>query len=234
VVFLDNDVRVCTDWLDEFLKCAIEEKADVVGPLLMEKYPGVYRVHSALGEVCLLKSNGVTTLVTKSHPYRVSLKQFYALKIPRQSTELVELHCVLIRSQVLRELGGFDEKIYNTRIHVDFCMNLNNRGKKIYFEPKSRSTFVYPIPLPEEDLAFFNFRWNLNSYLDTVNYFTSKWNVKISDQHLDYFNYYRTWILKLRSPLNRFLLLYWVEPMRTKYLAIIKLLKKTKRNLLKT
>ena len=74
-------------------------------------------------------------------------------------TELVEFHCVLIRTDILARIGPLDEEILNDPHHVDFCMMVREAGGSIYLEPAAVVTQIAPPPVQWSDLAFFLQRW---------------------------------------------------------------------------
>lgn len=162
VVFIDNDVVVTPGWLQPLVDCAEKTGADIVSPLICQGHPIHEIVHCA-GGTC-----GVKEISFKGekerHLYEHIAKQGRKVadirpKLARSKTGLAEFHCMLIRSDTLRRFGPLDEKIMNTREHVDFCMIVNEAGGSVYLEPDSLVTYLHDTPLQRSDVPYFMLRW---------------------------------------------------------------------------
>ena len=105
VVFIDNDVIVAPDWLPPLVECADATGAAVVGPLNFENRPLHQEVHFAGGNARIISTNDNGRerhrLVDRIHKVRVPSSP--------EPTEAAEFHCMLVRTDVFRRLGGLDE-----------------------------------------------------------------------------------------------------------------------------
>lgn len=159
VAFVDNDLIVTEGWLDQLLTCAKETGSPVVGPLYFEGDPGKRVVHMAGGDYELSGEAGRRNFSTV-HRFQGERLEDVATAIVREPVDFVEFHCMLVDSDVLRELGGLDERLLSTREHLDLCLAAADAGHKVYLEPNSRVTYLTPPPVDLGDVPFFLRRWS--------------------------------------------------------------------------
>ncbi len=159
VVFLDNDVLVAPGWLETLVRCAEETGADLVGPLYMVGEPPGDFVHMAGGTVRIEEAGG-RRHIAESHLYAGRKLPDIPVALERQQTELLEYHCLLARTEVLRALGPLDERYLSTSEHIDLCLAVRARGGTVYLEPAARISYVPPKTLEPADLPFFRLRWS--------------------------------------------------------------------------
>ena len=81
---------------------------------------------------------------------------------------------MLVRTEVLRRLGGLDENLLSTRENVDFCLALRQLGERVYAEPRSKITYLAPAPLRLSDVPFFALRWSDRWDLSSFHYLRDK------------------------------------------------------------
>jgi hypothetical protein len=180
VVSLDNDVLVTPDAVEALVRCAEETGASVVGPVTCIGEPECETVHSAGGLAHIDERQGRRRLVHQNHFDHARLENV-RLALRRMPTELVEFHCVLIRTEILARIGPLDEGILNDPHHVDFCMMVREAGGSIYLEPAAVVTQIAPPPVQWSDLAFFLQRWNEPATRRSLRHFTRKWRLPQDD-----------------------------------------------------
>ncbi len=181
VVSLDNDVLVTPGWLETLVRCAEETGASVVGPITCIREPECQIVHSAGGLAHIAEQGGRRRLVHENHFESARLEDVRPA-LRRVPTELVEFHCMLIRTDVFRRIGPMDEGILNDPHHVDFCMMVREAGGgSIYLEPGAAVTQLAPPPVPWSDLPFFLQRWNEVATRRSLSHFTRKWRLQQDD-----------------------------------------------------
>jgi len=177
VVFVDNDVVVSPGWLEALLECAEETEASVVGPLMCQHEPLHEEIHFAGGESHIFMDvNNRRRLREKMYKQG---HQVHELRdtLKRHQTELAEFHCVLCRMEIFNRLGSLDEKMLNTKEHLDFCMSVCEAGGTVYFEPASLVTYVPGPPLKWSDLHYYMLRWSNAWTLNSLHHFRDKWNL---------------------------------------------------------
>jgi hypothetical protein len=183
VVFLENDVLVRPGWLEALLACAEDTGAAAVGPLYLENRLGQETVHMAGGLNRVEEASGARRCIER-HRFPGRLAADVAHELRREPTELIEFHCVLMRTAVLRALGGLDEGVKNTAEHVDFCLTARGAGHELYLDPASVIVYVQPPPFVLYDLPFFCTRWSDAWSRQTVAYLGQKWRLDPDDPFL--------------------------------------------------
>lgn len=189
LLFIDNDMVCAEGWLEPLLKAADETGADIVTPLICQGSPLHTYVHQATGTFTHDKAAFFGT----PHGQRelIDVQGYLGKKLEdvrhelhRVETDVCEFHCILVRRSMLEKIGYFDEEMYATRDHIEFCMSVLNSGGKILFEPDSIVTYVFPAsntPLTLEDLDFFLLRWSPQWQLHSLAHLQSKWGLRDSD-----------------------------------------------------
>lgn len=184
VVFLDNDVMIAPNAIEALVRCAEETGAAVVGPVTCIGEPECEVVHSAGGLAHIDEQQGHRRLVHENHFEHARLEDVRP-ELRRIPTELVEFHCVLIRTEMLARIGRLDEAILNDPHHVDFCMMARGVGGRIYLEPTALVTQIAPPPVRWPDLPFFLQRWNGPATRRSLRHFTRKWRLPADDPSVE-------------------------------------------------
>jgi GT2 family glycosyltransferase len=173
MVFIDNDVVVAPGWLPPLIACADRTGAAIVSPLNFELKPLHTIVHFAGGKahVDVIEKNG---LIERHIVDKIVKKNF-----PREAapTECAEFHCMLVRTDAYRAVGGLDERLLSTRENLDFCMALREAGHAIWFEPASRITYLPPVKMHLADIPYFALRWSDAWDLASFRHFQKKWRL---------------------------------------------------------
>lgn len=216
VVFTDNDLHVWPGWLERLVACAEETGAGLVAPLYHQGVPGAERIHMAGGEAAIEEREGRRYL-RESH-YLSAAPTDEAASLHRGPTSLIEFHCVLARTEVLRQMGGLDARLLSTPEHVDLCLAVQAAGGGIYLEPEAKVTYVGPGPLSWYDLPYFLLRWSDQWTQSSLQHFRAKWHLAEDDafirDHAAWMrNYRRSVTYKWRSPLRRILGQRAAEPL---------------------
>jgi GT2 family glycosyltransferase len=180
VAFVDNDVIVSPRWLEALVTCAEETGASVVGPLTCQYEPVHDIIHCAGGEGGITEQKrGDKTrraIVDKIHDQGQLVKDRRP-SYQRCETGVAEFHCNLVRTDLLKEIGGLDERLYNTKEHIDFCISVRNAGGTIYFEPDSLVTYLGATELKWYDMSFYMLRWSDAWELNSLKHLREKWNL---------------------------------------------------------
>jgi GT2 family glycosyltransferase len=178
VVFIDNDVEVTSGWLNALVQCAEGTNASIVGPLYFIGDVDSQIIHMAGGEAHIKELQNGKKILFERHRY--AGKPLAEVSIPQKAelTDVMEFHCMLVRTEVFEKVGFLDEGLLNTREHVDFCLTVSQAGGSIYFEPKSVITYVPPSQLELSDLPFFALRWGEHWTHISWQHLQRKWNVE--------------------------------------------------------
>lgn len=177
LVFIDNDVMVSEGWLEKLIFCAEETGCAITGPLTCQYEPVHKEIHFAGGEAhTFVDIKGRKRLREKMYKQGHPVEKIIP-NLQRTETELCEFHCMLVRTDIFEKTGYLDEKILNTKEHLDFCMTVRQLGEKVYFEPESIITYVPGIQPQLSDLAFYMLRWSDDWELSSLNRLKEKWNL---------------------------------------------------------
>lgn len=189
VVFVDNDVLYSKGWLDALIRCADETGAAVVAPLTCHAIPEHTTIHHAGGDYTdpdrmdafFQENDGEgRPFVEIMHGHNDKVADWQD-RLERKETGFCEFHCVMARRSIFDRIGPLDEGMLSTKEHIDFSMSVRAVGEKVWFEPSSVVTYVFPSrarPLEAADWPFFALRWSDRYGRLSLEHFLKKWNLK--------------------------------------------------------
>ena len=176
VVFLDNDVSVAPGWLESMIACADETGAGIVCPVYLIGEPGTAkRIHMAGGRLTAIK-DAAGTLMREESLLKDQDLTLVASTLRRQKCDFAEYHCVLMRTEVAKLPGLFDERIVCVHEHIDTALTARGAGYAVYFEPRAQVTYVAHA-LRLSDLPLFRARWDPAAVDSSLKAFSAKWGV---------------------------------------------------------
>jgi GT2 family glycosyltransferase len=179
VVFVDDDLVPQPGWLDALLACAEETGAAAVAPLY---FYGDYTdqcVHMAGGDTRVEDDGGVRRYV-EEHRFSNTPLALIDEPIVRMQTEQLELHCLLVRTDVLRRVGPFDEGLRTQFEHSDLCMRIRREGGTTWLEPAAHVAYLVT-PATLSDLPYYVLRWSRPWNEATGRQFTANWQLSPDD-----------------------------------------------------
>jgi GT2 family glycosyltransferase len=174
--FVDNDVLFAPGWLAALERCAEEEGADIVTPLICLGKPVHFMVHHAGGLATIIERDG-RRLFREQHNLNGKPVAEVRDKLVRGPTEMFEFHCVLIRKDVFDRFGPMDEHLMGTHEHLDLSMKVRDAGGRIFFEPDAVVTYL-PKALSARELPFFMLRWSEAWSTYTLDHFFKTWKAE--------------------------------------------------------
>lgn len=180
VVFLDNDVLVTAGWLNALVRCAEETHADLVGPLYCVGERELETVHMA-GGIARIETHDGRRVLREEHRWAGRRLSEVRRELRREPTELLEFHCMLVRSDVFDRVGPLDTNLLCSLEHIDLCLAVRQVGGTAYFEPEAAVTYVPPPPLLRSDAAYFARRWSEAWNRATRRHFRKKWALGADD-----------------------------------------------------
>jgi len=128
LLFLNNDTEALPGWLPPLVR-TLERMPDVamVGSKLL--FPDGTLQHAGV-------------VVAYAAPLPISPFHAYYRKPPGVSTQPLEVNavtaaCMLVRAEVFRALGAFDEGYRNGYEDVDLCLKVREAGHRIVYTPES-------------------------------------------------------------------------------------------------
>jgi GT2 family glycosyltransferase len=181
VALVDNDTLVDTGWLESLERCLRETGAAIVMPVVLEQSNGRQKVHYAGGDCHVAVDDGHRRLVD-FNPY-IGKGLAVLDELGRRPTENVELHCALARTDAVRAVGEFDERVIGVRDDSDFALRLHEHGHESWIEPTTRVVYPYPKRFRFGDRAYFLTRWSDAWSEPGFRHFNSKW--ELDDDSLD-------------------------------------------------
>lgn len=193
VLFVDNDVLLASDCWQHLLDCAETTGAWLVAPLYLQRHRGEC-IHMAGGELSVDVRPSGRYLIERHHLSAAPLSS--AAILHRAPTDLVELHCLLARTDALRRLGGLDPHLICTAEHIDVSLATAAAGGAIYLEPSARVTILGPDPVQWSDLPYFLLRWSDRWAKASLDRLRDKWGLAADDPYL---RDHRDWIENRRT-----------------------------------
>jgi GT2 family glycosyltransferase len=156
--FLDNDSFVEDGWLTGLEQCADETGAALVAAAVLWGRRDHWEIHYA-GGTCRIVSDGAARRLeehnTHMHEPVGALKE-----LTRAPTEYVEAHCMLVRVDMLRRVGPFDEELVAAREHSTLSLRVTELGGEIWLEPSVVVRYPWPKRNTISDYRFYLPRWS--------------------------------------------------------------------------
>lgn len=176
MVFIDNDVIVAPGWLQPLIACAEATEAAICSPLNYESRPVFSEIHFAGGDahVEAVDVDGRTERHIVDNIFKDNVSENFV-------TECAEFHCMMVRTDVFRSLGGLDEHMLSTRENLDFCMAVRDNGYEIYLVPDSKITYLPPLHMKLSDVPYFSLRWSDDFDLKSFHHLIDKWTLTEDD-----------------------------------------------------
>lgn len=185
VVFVDNDIVVEPGWLEALVTCADETGAALVGPLYLEGGSLDARIHMA-GGIAHIEGRERDRHLKEGHFHSHASRAGVAGQLTRTPTELLEFHCLLVRTDVFHSLGRLDTRLLSVHEHVDLCLNVRAAGWSVYMEPASVVRYSFEGRLRPSDLPYIALRWSDDWTARTLEAFRQKWAISANDPSLGY------------------------------------------------
>jgi GT2 family glycosyltransferase len=199
-VIIDNDVVVTPGWLEPLVRCADETSAWAVNPMHAEEDG---RVHAA-GAFLRIDETPSGRVLTELHRQLGEPLSAVRTSFVREQCDLLEYHCMLVRTEAFRRCGALDPRIVGTRDPMDACLSMRAAGGTLWFEPASTVVFVQPPPMAWSDYPYFLLRWSEAWTEGTLAYFERKWGARPQPLHYEFLRKQRRIALyRVRRPLER-------------------------------
>lgn len=187
VAMVDNDVYLKPGWLEALYRCAQEEQAEAVVPLVTVGGPQSDIIHVSSGESGIKRnSKGASYFHNKQ-----DWEWYKVTEVPeplvRRQTELLENHCVLAHTEVIRAFGGFDDNQCNMVNNIDLSMLFMSQKAKTMFEPEAQVVYLLgpDVPTTWSDLPYWYLSWSEKWTRQYFKLMANKYQVDLdlSDDH---------------------------------------------------
>lgn len=183
VAFVENDLIFRDGWLRHLLACADETGADLVGPLIYIGERGFRKIHFAGVNVRVEEGAAGLRLVESHRFLGQNITPEIARQLVREPSEMLELHCMLVRRSIFGRIGPFDEGLRSMNEHLDFCMVVRQSGGVVMFEPDAVVNHLLPrqFPFDLQSLPFLFERWSTSNNVASAEHFRTKWKLAPGD-----------------------------------------------------
>ena len=172
VCFLNDDTEVIgSEWLSAMVGHILQDRVGAVGAMLF--YPDDRIQHAGV----VLGAGGVA-----AHNYggrRRGISGYHDRALIDQDVSCVTAACMLVRSDVFLNVGGYEEALAVAFNDVDLCLRLSDAGWRIVWTPSAELYHRESVSLGRHDVGEreeeWKFAWNL---------MRSRWREQlVSDPH---------------------------------------------------
>lgn len=161
VVYADNDIKHDEGWLEALVRTADENNAGAVCPVsLLGPLPRRIIHHAGSKIDAYVDENGLNRISSLHRLEGVPLNEARDSNwngIPMENDEF-EYHCALIRTSVMREIGGHDERQTHYD-HLNDSLRIKAAGHKIFMAPDAVIEYQALQPFEDYDWPYFMWRW---------------------------------------------------------------------------
>ena len=179
VVFADNDLDPKREWLTNLVEAAVAGRAGLVAPLTLIRAdrgdgPREY-VHHAGGRINYVMYKDKLTFGALHHLEWKDPDDPEIDSAP-DTTEDVEFHAFLAEVDLLREIGGFDERLVICD-HDDVCLRVHEKNRLILFCRNAVVCYDQTGELTVADRNYISVRWSHRFVERSCRTFESNWGV---------------------------------------------------------
>lgn len=142
VLLLNSDTKMKTGSLAGMVECIKKDyRIGVVGGKLLNA-DGTIQQNAGyfphlLQVICWMwfidDVPGVSTIV---HPYHIESKHWYRTE---HDVDWVSGACMLVHKSCIKEIGGFDEKIFMYGEEVEWCFRIKRNGFRVIYTPRAET-----------------------------------------------------------------------------------------------
>ncbi|WP_045696275.1 glycosyltransferase [Hyphomonas sp. BRH_c22] len=161
VVYVDNDLKYDDGWLEAMVRTAEENEAGAVCPVtLLGPLPKRMIHHAGSTINAYVDENGLNRISSEHRLEWVALEEARENDwngISMENDEF-EYHCALIRTSVMREIGGHDERQTHYD-HLNDSLRIKAMGHKIFLAPDAVVEYLALHPFEDYDWPYFCWRW---------------------------------------------------------------------------
>jgi GT2 family glycosyltransferase len=168
LVFLNNDTEPHPGWLEPLVEVLDSEPdVGVVGSKLL--FPNGLVQHAGVWMV----GDGSGQYLHGYHRLYLAVPDDPAVE-QRCDVQVVTGAALAIRTDLFRELGGFDEGYWNGNEDVDLCLKVREAGLRVVYEPRSCLTHHESVSGPErfsrtsDNVVRLSERWSSRTALDGI------------------------------------------------------------------
>lgn len=191
-IVVDNDCYPRTGWLDALQRCHEDTGAVMVSPLILET---ARKIHCAGTD--LYKNVREGKVYGHKHLRFHRMPYDDGCLLSRSRIDYGELHLELVEVAPTLEVEAFDERIVEVG-EVDSGLAWAAAGREMYFEPGAIVLFDLGGHIDENDVAFFQWRWDLDDIAEGYRVFEEKHGFDMAEE-----GSFHDWLLDYHATLGR-------------------------------
>lgn len=161
VVYADNDIKYDDGWLEAMVRTADGNNAGAVCPItLIGPLPKRMIHHAGSSISAFIDEDGLNRISSHHRLEWIPLDEARDNNwndFPIENDEF-EYHCALIRTSIMRELGGHDERQTHYD-HLNDSLRIKALGHKIFLAPDAIVEYLALSPFEDYDWPYFMWRW---------------------------------------------------------------------------
>lgn len=139
-------------------------------------------IHHAGGVINLGSKNGTVQISETHRLMNKRIEEFDESKAP-VANQVAEFHCVLVRSDLFKQIGPLDERLV-TREQVDFALRCLAVGATVTFEKGSVVTYHARERFRWGDLDYHLFRWAEPLVENSLTVFEKSWATSVDRERV--------------------------------------------------
>lgn len=178
-VFVDNDVELRKGWLEHLFHVVETKDVAAVSSLttirIAHKGAPKEYIHHAGGVIRYVVHRLQLTYASIRRNEWSAPDDPSTEKLSRLSDD-IEFHAFIIRTHLLRAVGGFDERL-SVCDHDDLSLRLHAMGERIAFCPEAKVCYDATGSIEGADLGYFSFRWSRANIGLSCKAFRKNWRV---------------------------------------------------------
>jgi GT2 family glycosyltransferase len=183
LVILDNDVFVRPGWLESLYRCAEEEQADAIVPLVLLGASDTDEIHHAGGD------SGVKTAASGEREFEHRQRFEYhqaadvADELRRGPTTLLEDHCIFAPTAIWKQIE-LDERLPLMSSVPEISAQFHKTGQKLLLEPEARVVYMWGAgaPIHWSDVPTWYLAWSNKWSRFYMREMANKYGAKSIDQ----------------------------------------------------
>ena len=202
--FCDNDVFYTPGWLEALEANAEANGSGAVAPLTLIGPSSDPIIHHAGSELSVAIDRRGRPRLNSLHrldgtPYREAVANDFAEA--GVDCDEFEYHCAFVRTDVLAEIGGHDER-QTKHDHLNDSLRIRMLGHRITFEKNAVITYHAFEPFTELDWPYFFYRWSEQASIDSERAIGSCWGARknYEERELNFVTLHRRRVVATSMP----------------------------------
>ena len=191
IAVVENDVVLSPGWLDDLLDVAeVHDAASAYPAYLVPAADGPV-VHGLGADLHVIGDPGFLRLREQQHHVGRPWREIAGTLEPVARVQ-AEPHALVIRRDVLEQMGGFDEGLLSWFDHTDLALRHRRIGASAWCVPSVTCLYLAPPPVALPDVPGFLLRWSEDWYQRSLRHLCEVWGLDRDDSGWNGHAEYRT------------------------------------------